>query len=262
MSLEKVRMSVEELALVLSLAGENEMGRFLIEAHLGEMQPQEIDTKLHTAAHSLLARGWINMTDKLEFELSGNMEKTIAVLVDAEFTLQYRRSFEEGEYLLSYHFYDNEFYKHSIEWGVVHQLSYAGSVEKVLQGGIDFFELDNQKPFRTEELRIPYNEFEEFSEIEEEDSIVNKLCAAGATEKMSDLLAEDLLHTRFRGGILRIEYPEGEEPKSDFGLLTLQGPDRLWLLRIEDDHGEAMLNIMPGSKKVFREEVKSLIQSE
>jgi hypothetical protein len=262
MSKEDVRLSVEELALILSLSGEQEMGRLLIEAQLGEMQPEEIDSKLYTAAHSLLARGWINMTESLEFELSKRMELIFHVLTNAKFSLQYRRTFEDGEFTLTYHFFNHSIYEHAIEWGVVHQIKRVSGVEAIVQGGMDFFDMEQQKPFRAEELRLPYIEFEVISEMEGEDEIVSKLVSAGAPEKMGDLLAEDLLHTRFRGGILRIEYPEGEEPQSDFGLLTLQGPDRLWLLRIEDDHGEAMLNIMPGTKKAFREEVKSLIQSE
>jgi hypothetical protein len=62
-----------------------------------------------------------------------------------------------------------------------------------------------------------------------------------------------------QGSALRVEYGEDNVPKSDEGLLTLRGPERLWLLRPFDRDGERYVTLLPGTEEVFRQEVSAIL---
>lgn len=260
MSSEEYSMSVEELALALSLSGDPQVGRDLLRIHLGEMEKVEVDACLHAAAHSLLARGWVTMTADLQFELSVEFASVVQAVNDADFSIQFRKASEEGEYLLTYHLFAKKIFEHATELGVVHHVRKVGGMEAIIQGGMDFFEMGNFQPFSTPACQVPFSLFEGLYQIDDPGEIGTRLTAAGMPDKTQKLLVKDWGQSVYHGGVMRVEYLNGGEPWSESGLLTLQTEKRLWLMRIEGTEEDAQLEIFPGTKKTFRSEVMQLIK--
>ena len=59
--------------------------------------------------------------------------------------------------------------------------------------------------------------------------------------------------------VLLDAYGEDNVPVSDHGLLVLQGPERLWLLRPFTKRKKLYVALLPGTEEAFREEMTALL---
>jgi len=253
-------LGVEEVALAMSVVDRPEVAHNLILAQLGEMDRQEVRARLLTAGHSLMARGWLSMGAEGTMHLSDPLARIAHVLTDATFSVRYSRSYESADYSLTFHFGENGIFSHSVEQGVVHSIAEVEGAGAVIEGGLSFFEVSESSPFACEPVEVPSDLLDKVKGKKDLSSILLQLEEAGVVEETRALLAEHVQGTRYRGGIMRVEYDEESAPYSNNGLLVLRGPERLWLLRLNIKDGEDSVTLLPGTEEVFREEVAALLQ--
>ena len=259
MDLLDLRLSIEEVAFILSAVDQPKMAHDLMVAQLGDMEQEEARVRLLAAGHSLVARGWLDISESGETSLSEKLSRLGHILVHADFSIRYTRFYRPAELTLAFHFYKNDIFAHTMEQGVVHHINQVLNEKYVIQGGLSFFALDQISPFTCPQTEIPYDLLEQIKDEEDFSSILNPLETHGVPEETRTLLAEDLHEVQYRGSILRVEYGEDNIPKSDEGLLVLRGPERLWLLRPFDRDGERYVTLLPGTEETFRQEVSALL---
>jgi hypothetical protein len=252
-------LSVEEVALVLSMMDRPNEAHNLMITQLGDMDQDEARARLLAAGNSMLARNWLILDQDGTMHLSEDVVPVAYILSDADFSIRYNRSHSNMDVSLSFHFREESIFAHGIEQGVVHHLREVENANDAIQGGESFFKLDQASPFTCSNSEVPYNLLEQIKDEEDFSSILKPLEKFGVPEETRTLLAEDLHEVQYRGSVLRVEYGEDNVPKSDEGLLVLRGPERLWLLRPFDRDGERYVTLLPGTEEVFRQEVSAIL---
>lgn len=259
MDLLDLRLSVEEVAFVLSAVDHPEMAHDLMVAQLGDMEEKEARARLLAAGHSLVSRGWLDVNESGETSLNERLSRLGHILVHTDFSIRYTRSYRPVELTLAFHFEGDDIFAHTIEQGVAHHINQVQNEKQVIEDGLSFFALDQVSPFTCPQVEVPYDILEQIKDKEDFSSILKPLEKLGVPEETRTLLAEDLHEVQYRGSVLRVEYGEDNVPKSDEGLLVLRGPERLWLLRPFDRDGERYVTLLPGIEETFRQEVSALL---
>lgn len=252
------RLSIEEVAAILSTVSQPEMAHDLMMAQLGDMSQEEAHARLLAAGHSLLARGYLNVSESGELSLSADMSRVAEILTHPDFSIRYTRSHQPFELTLAFHFNDNEIYAHSLENGILHHLTLVESQETVIERGLTFFALDEIGPFACPQAEMPYAIIEQIKDEDSLSVILKTLEGTQVPRETRTSFAEDVHQVQYRGSILRVEY-EDSKPQSDEGLLVLRGTDRLWLLRLLVHNGNRYVTLIPGTEQKFRREVAALL---
>lgn len=252
-------LSVEEVALAMSLVGQPEVAHNLMVSQLGAMKQEEARVRLLTAGHSLIARGWLTMDARGTMHLADSLARIACVLSRADFSIRYSRAHRNADLSLSFHFGEDGIFAHRVEQGVVHHITEVQGTDAVIQGGLEFFDLLQARSFTCPSTRIPNSLLDEIKDERDVSSILRRLEEAGVPEATRTLLAEDLCGAQYRGSILRVEYGEDNAPRSDHGLLVLRGPERVWLLHPLTQERETSVSFLPGTEQAFRQEVTALL---
>ena len=252
-------LSVEELALAMSIVGKPEMAHSVMVAQLGDMRQEEAHARLLTAGHALMARGWLMMDAQGAMQLADPLIRVARALSRADFSIRYSRSQPSADLSLSFHFGESGIFAHRIEQGVVHHITEVQGSSVVIQGGQEFFELAQTGRFTCPSAEIPEDLLNEIKDGEDASSILERLEQAGVPDETRTLLTEDLHKVQYRGSILRVEYGQDNVPRSDRGLLVLRGPKRLWLLRPLIQGEKRCVTVVPGTEETFQQEVAALL---
>ncbi len=248
---------VEELAVVMSVAGSPEMAHSFMVAQLGDMSKEEARARLLSATHSLLARGWVMLGTQGETLLAEPILALAKVLTKSDFSIRLNRSYPTAELLLSFHFSNGSIYSQAIEQGVVHRITCIQDKETVIQKGLEFFEIETLADFGFSPFEVPMALLNEVKNLEYA-LILQKLQEAHVSEPLAEILAADLSSVQYRGGTLRVEYPDQKSPQSEKGFLILRGPERLWLLRLLKKDMEVSVILLPGTKETLSLEMSHL----
>ena len=81
-------LSADETALVFSLINQADLGKSILANTYGKISAGAIEEKLTTASHSLLARGYVSISEKNTVSLSSEIEPVLFPLVKFKNILQ------------------------------------------------------------------------------------------------------------------------------------------------------------------------------
>ncbi|NJN66779.1 MAG: hypothetical protein HC884_08715 [Chloroflexaceae bacterium] len=261
MATEALRLSVEELALILNHLGQPEAGRGILTAQLGaDLTQEEVHARLMASSHALMARGWLEIDSEGKITIDPNLVRATRIITRPAFSLRYSYSTPEVEVLTTYHFGEGTIFEHFLEMGLVHNLVELSSQEEVIQRGIDFFQLALTPDFTCSDATVSNDVMNSVKDAKDQGTVLRKLQQAGIPEDTRLLLAEDIRTSLYRGSILRIEYGADNAPQSNRGLLVLRGSQRLWLLRPVSRKETNLVHILPGTEHRFRQEVAELLK--
>jgi hypothetical protein len=254
------RLSVEEIAVALTLIGKPELGHDLLVTQSGAAPGQdEVRSRLLAAAHSLISRGWLAVTPEGTVGLADSLARVARVLAQADFSIRYSRSYRDAEMLLTYHFVQGGIFEHRLEQGVVHSITELEDAAAVVQGGLNFFEMAQLPTFSFPPLDVPGSLLDEIKDADDPKSVSDRLTDYGVARETADVLAEDLADTEYRGSASRVEYDANDTPTADRGFLLLHGQQRSWILRPFDRQGTPFVTLMPGTADAFSREVAALL---
>lgn len=259
MTLDNVCLGVEELALIMNLIGQPELAKSTMTSQLGFMNQEIAHARLTAAGHSLMARGWLTMDADGNMHLSDELAQIVGILIHADFSVRYSQSFLDAELVLTFHFDKSKIFEHQIKFGVLHSIREIENKASVVKQGVMFFELSKAMPFVCPPVNIPKALLDQVEKETNSSVIQKKLERNGLDKQTSEILAQDLINTKYRGTILRIEYGDDGVPRSDRGILILRGQTRLWLLRPQQQNDRALATLLAGTKQVFEKEVLDLL---
>jgi hypothetical protein len=251
-------VSIEELAMIMNVAGYPDKAYHLMVSQLGDMSKEEARIRLMTAGHSLLARKYLSIDTNGNTTLMDPVARIAWILSGADLSIRYSRSYRNADFALAFHFGEDQIYAHRVEQGVVHHIAKVDSKDSVIQGGVDFFGFAEIQSFTCPPAKISQQLLEEVKDDPSPVVIERRLASAGVPDETRSLLVEDLSHTQYRGSIMQVQYGEDNVPQADEGLLVLSGPERLWLLRPLFQNDERYVTLLPGTEEVFRQEVSAL----
>lgn len=258
MTTEEFLFGIEELAVVMSVAGSPEMAHSFMIAQLGNMPKEEARARLLAATHSLLARGWVTLGTQGETVVTKPILSLAKALTKADFSIRLNRSYPTAELLLNFHFLNEHIYSHTVEQGVVHRITYIQDKDTVIQQGMQFFEMETVEDFTFSPLDLPIALLNEVKNLEYA-LILEKLQEARISKPVVEMLATDLSAVRYRGGTLRVEYPTSKTPQSENGFLILRGPSRLWLFRLLKKDEKVSAVLLPGTRETLSLEIACLL---
>ncbi len=254
-----VRLSVEELAFILTEIGQAEAARHWLISHLGsDLTQEQVYARMAAAGHSLIARNLLHVTMDATLLLAEPVAQIAAAVAMAEFSICYTRTYRDADFALTYHFQGGSIFEHQVDQGLVQQFTQLDAAE-VIDGGIDFLDLPPMTIVDQLSAELPKHVLDNVKDQGETAAVARELHRAGLPAAMTNLLAEDLSRPVYRGTILRVEYDQQRSPYSERGLLVLRGPERLWLLRPFLRESQPYVTILQGTEQVFHQELSVLL---
>lgn len=250
-------LSLEELAMALTLKEFHEDATQLLINHYKNISPETMRACLEAASHSLVARGWLSLSDEGKATLREDLSRLVSLLRQPQFTLQYRKhTAQNGRAILNYHFVPETIVFHLVSEEVVHQIG-EGSIRDLVLAGLSFFEAPTPTQEDVPEISftIPAEAFRAL--YREEGNKPENAPQETISEQAFNLLHEDMSHQTLRGIILTIHYDENRQPEAKQGAFVLKGSERAWLFipQHKTQHFQAQL-LTP---KTFAQTVQEML---
>lgn len=199
-------LGLEELAMALGLINRADMGRQLLASIYDNLTEAQIESRLSSASHSMLARGLASISDKGSPTLQSGLEQALFPLARFDYVLQISRVQDGKQVGATVHVQKGKsFTSHSIQAGVVHVLEYG--VYKALPAYLsDTFHVTDGKEAGAVEYQWPVTPgiLGEALRSEKSAALLKILLQAGLPDPDAQNLADDLAHQIIRGTILRV----------------------------------------------------------
>ncbi len=258
MSTSVWRLTVEEIALLMSLRKQPELAQELLQAQLGPLTKENVEGRLYAAGHTLIARDELAVAVDGSIHIGEEMTLLTQILLDAPHSLRYTRSYRNADLLLTYHFYQGVIYEHRLVQGVVHEIEAVADSDKAVASGIQFFGLDDANMGASLPVEIDAEVWNELSAQKDYPQLVGALRSLGTLNGNSEWLAADLLSASYRGTVLWVAYTQDKQPVSDHGFLMLGAPQRTWLIEPKQLEAGAVMQLQQCSASLFAMKVKQL----
>ncbi len=257
-----IRLSLEELSVVIGLIGFPEVAKGLLYGQLGEISEDEEKGRLYAANHTLLAKD-ILKTQGSQTRLSEIIVRLVSPLISNEYSIRGSLGGAgRAEEVLTYYVRGEKLVEHRLILGVVNELTYIKSSEGIAEGYSHFFDIEKCELFDCASFSISSSQLEEAKSkaATAEDNAHSFLIKAGVPDKAGQLLAEDLHQPDYRGSVIRVSSVENQALNSDEGYLLLKGMSgRAWLMDIQIDNDKPILNIEPASQNAISVATQALL---
>ena len=259
--MNSIRLSIEEMAYLLGvLGGGVQAGQFL-RTTIGEKDDKEIEGRLISAAHSLLARGWLILENNQQKKIDGEIQRVLEQMLGSSYSLRFSKIQKGKEDIVAYFFHDSKILEHRIDSGAVCCLEAMNSWDDYFQRSASFLEIPDTIQFleKEESIILPADLLQSVKEEAEKcdgKSAAERLVKNHVPPSVANLLAEDMAIVNWRGSGLKTS-PKGDKVDSEGGFLILKGQRRMWFFEIilpKQDH----VRILPASKEGFRSLLQKL----
>lgn len=242
----KFSLGLEELALGLGMINRPDLGRQLILSIYDQIQDQQIEERLTSASHSLIARGLCGMTNTGSAILREDLELVLFPLAKFDYILQVSIVKGYAQADTNIHVIRNRmFTSHFADIGVVHTLE-NGNYENLARYIQEIFTSAISVGLSTPgiEFRINLGLLGKALNLGSDyDQIVTLFKHSGLSKDHAELLANDIAHQVLRGSILRVDASSEMDEAQAIAtphqiLLFLHGPRHTWAFEfhtVEDD---------------------------
>jgi len=255
-------LSVEEVALAMSIAGYAGNTNALLEATFGTMSEDERRGRLMAAGASLAARRLVTLEGEQPLTLDQELTRVVGILHAPAFSLKYDRGSPGALGTIAYHFErsDGTVIEQTIREGVVHSLAEVERCD-VVKRGVVLFAIPDQASSAVPEMSIPRSVFEDARERGPlEPTIAQSLLEKeGLSPEHAHMLVEDLRDNNYQGSVLYVDYDENGQPASDHGFMMMQSDRRTWILSVESKGQEFFVLPALASARAFERKVRELI---
>ncbi len=257
-------LGLEELSMALGLVNRPDMGKQLLESIYDNLTETQIESRLSSASHSLLARGLAAISEKGGPVLEGGLEQALFPLIRFDYVLQISRVRDGKQVGATVHVQKGKsFTSHSIQAGVVHVLEH-GSWKNLANYLMNTFPLLDEKGIKTEELPWPVTPgiLGEALRGGKLSAIIKILVRSGMPSADAENLAEDLAHQTLRGTILRVK-ANGEINMEKLAavdkqmVMILSGKARNWLFEFNSTSDASTGKIWTINRQNFQKRIES-----
>lgn len=262
------RLTVEEIAFLISMRNQPAIAQGTMRVQLGPLTKENIEGRLYAAGHSLIARGELAVAADGSIHVGEDMALLTDILLDSPHSLRFTRTYRNAELLLTYHFYRGAIYEHRLVQGVVHEIEAVANSAAVAVGGVAFFGLDEAsiaaQAETTASCEIDAAVWNELSVQNEYPQLIAKVRALTVLNGAGEWLAQDLLSANYRGTVLWVSYTEDKQPISDHGFLVLNAPQRTWLVEpkqaVTGDATAEIVQVQLCNADILKAKVQELCQ--
>jgi len=257
------QVSVEELALALSIQGKPEAASGLLQATFGTLTPDDQRGRLLAAGASLAARSLLAVQDTEKPMLDPGFCRLVAPLLAPRFSIKYDKATSATLDTVACHFAreDGLVVEQTVRQGVVHTLTEIDA-PTLIEHALRIFSIPAGAPTQAKRVRMPRAVFDDArSRAALQPTTAESLFhEAGLPAKAALELVEDLANNKYQGSVMRIDYDKEGQPVSDRGFLTLQSRRRAWILAVSVKEDEATISPYPATAESFRREVEGLLR--
>ena len=258
-----IKLGTEEVALALTLIGEPQIAQETLVAQFGDdLTQEEVQTRLLTAGHSLMARDYLTVDSEGKIHLDAEVSEVADILAHADYSVRFERAYSNADLMLTFHFKDGRIFGHALEQGLVHNITRLESIEPILTAGVEFFQIRGDHPFPVPPFSLQESVIDSLTGASNEDEIVKLLKTFDTDPDIAKLLAEDLAAPDYRGGVLKVLYDSDRRAFSDEGFLILAGAYRKWLLQPMEGETSTEFEVSLCSSEIFTYALRNLIQPE
>lgn len=263
-SIKLYSLGLEELAMALGLINRPDMGRQLIASIYDNLNDAQIESRLSSASHSLLARGLAAISGKGSPILESGLEQALFPLVRFDYVLQLSRVRGDDQVGATVHVQKGKsFTSHSIQAGVVHVLEH-GLCKNLSAYLRDTFNLGVEKNATSveHEWTITPGVLGEALRGADPSVIFSILSNAGVPNNDAKNLADDLAHQTLRGTILRVQANSDADMDQLVSLdkrmlMILGGRKRGWLFEFESTVDETPGKAYTINNSVFQKRIET-----
>lgn len=229
-------LGLEELAMALGLINRADMGRQLMASIYDNLTESQVESRLSSASHSMLARGLAAISERGTPILEKGLEQALFPLARFDYVLQISRVRDDKQVGATVHVQKGKsFTSHSVQAGVVHVLEHG--IHKSLPAYLgDTFHANNGKETGTVEHKWPITPGILGAALRSEKMpVISKILSqAGLPDADAQNLADDLTHQTIRGTILRMTAGAETDMQKlatmeKQMLMFLGSPERNWL---------------------------------
>ena len=226
-----IRLSVEELALVLSLQGKAQAGYDLLISQLGNrLDTHQAQERLVAASHTLIARGLAAVDATGSIHLMDSVVFVGNLLTEPDFSVRFMRADLSSQHTLTFHVRGSDIFQHEVEQGVAHSFSSIDDFTSILQSCREFFDLPKEIP-HPEDVYVYPIQLIEYINNRAWDKLEGCLAEnSRASLNFHTQLLEDIRHPAYRGNVMNITYRPDNSAVSEDGFLLLGGKERAWIL--------------------------------
>jgi len=259
-------LSVEEVAFAMSAAGSEDVAGGFLLALLGEREQAEVDGRLYAAAHSLMARGLLQVNMQTgEKHLEPSLAEIVGGMARNNLSLRCSRTTQAGEDVSTFFIASPGIIQHTLRDEVVSRLILLPDLAALSERCAIFFDLQANGDSESMESEgiLSAALLDEITGAGDDvrlETVMAMLEAAGFPAVTAGLLATDLLTAKYRGSVLRIAQTDGRA-NVEQGILLLKGAERLWLMvLLADDPGS--LSVMRGNAPRFVSLLATLLRQD
>lgn len=265
-SIALISLGLEELAMALGLINRPDLGRQLITSIYENLSEEEIEHRLSSASHSLLARGLVAISEKGSPILENNLETALFPLARFDYILQLSRVREGGQISATVHVQKGKlFTAHSIQAGVVHVLEHGHY--KDLPGYLgDTFSLGSVKDGKSTEFEwtVSPSILGETLKTTNRSAVLEIIKSAGVPTGDAKDLASDLAQQTERGTILRVQVSSELDVQTISAadkqmLMLLSGKKQNWLFKFDSALDSAIGRVFTINSDAFRKHLDSFV---
>ncbi|MDI6770678.1 MAG: hypothetical protein QMD04_13530 [Anaerolineales bacterium] len=259
-------LGIEELALAFGLINRPDLGQQLLQSVYDTLSPQQVDERLASASHSLLARGVSSLSPSGSPLLDKAFEKALLPLVRFDRLFQLSLVIGDGQTSATIHVHDNKtFTAHLVNMGIVRVLTHGPA--RLLGAYLlnVFDEIGTEQQAGKQGESKPDIALGLLGKALRMSSTTKEMATLLTTESEwpeadAKALAEDIGGQILRGTILRIEANqdtklEALEKSPKRSILLLKGKKRSWVFdfsnTVDTAQGKALVVDRPGFEKVI-----------
>jgi hypothetical protein len=252
----ELRLSLEEVVVLLNLMGHPQLARETLRALTGPITLDEERGRLLSANRTLLAKDIFQLTDD-GLQIDQSYTRLLALLADNDFVLRCAaRSTEQPERILNFFVQDDFVVEQRIEFGVIHTFREVPGLETAVSTCESFLGLVRPVEFDAVVFYLTDDELEEARKLAADGRMQAETFfqALGLEAATSALLVDDLAQPRTRGSAVRLEVDAVAGVVRDTGFLSLVGESgRIWLFTVEvQEEGNSLL-VRPGTPELVRQ---------
>lgn len=263
--MKSLRLSVEEMAYLIGMAGGSQQAGAFLRLVTGDLDPGELQGRLLAAAHSLLARGWLRLDERQQKHVASELQGYLDHLLNSDYSLRFSKIVQGQEQIVTIFVRGSSFLGEYLEHGVVICLEWIPDQEEVVERACAFLEFASAISHDVvggREIRdIRADVLQKSRELAEQGKTYEAfelLVRAGLDQVLAEELIAEMAQALWRATALKLR-PIAERVVSESGFLLLRGAHHTWIFEVLSQE-PPMIRILPGDRKTFRSLVSKMMQ--
>ena len=264
MSLNSFQISHEELSVAMTLLGKSDEARGYLQSSSSLKSPEDLESRLIAASHSLIARDLIEVSNDSGAILNARLKKLVQALLDNRFFIRCSKTVPGGQVFQNY-FVNQEgvvLHKHAnIVVSCLEEIPDVGTAAKYSYQFLGFPQnaFVSDAPSGSINTALLQN-LNGMAVTSSKESIASQLENEGLLPEVAQRLADDFKSSEFKGSVLKAITNSDGQPVSKQGFLFLKAPERFWLFEFVSEE-PPLSRVFEGSFQQYNRLFQSLFDS-